>query len=706
MPFISFKAVNLSVFLLFLCIQSIGQSNEEVKESPPSTPSPEVQVQENTAGSTPVEKGRWLPGIVVGPGLMTFLGDIKGNKSDQPVRYRLGYGFEIHEKINSFLDLKLFALTGDLYGSKRTKDTLQNYHFRATTFSIGLGFQYNFYKPFYAKGKKAPVVTPYLGAGIEYLNFDSKADNYDASNKKYHYWSDGALMDAPEGENSALYSEPLKRDYNYETPLTQESSFAIPISGGLNFNISPKFNLLLGAAYHLTLTDNIDFIKTGGSDRFLFTSASIKWNLGATSPYTNFMEGGDEYSTEDFLALERDDTDKDGIRDYDDRCPGTPQGVQVNPDGCPLDDDKDGVPNYADLEANTPLGTPVDVSGTGITDEYIARKNAEEEAWMKATSAERVVHDIIYSVEDSTTGGGSGGRFFYPKVSEDGTSFRVKLGDTKNGIPADQVEAFMQVQDITTIADGETQIYVAGGYGSKDAAQNRMEELQRRGIKNPSLIALDKTGRIVPVAIAAARPPAKISFSGSRSYNMEFKVQLGAFSAKVPESTFSGIPSLTKETAPNGMTRYMGGSFQTYEQAVTFRNTMQGRGFKDAFVVALNEGTRVSISTPEARAIAEKAASNPSPRPSASNRVVYKVQVGLFKNQIPESLQKLYSTFPNLEKTKNPEGLDRYTAGRFNNYQEAMRLKEEIISQGVRGAFVVSFIGENQIPLGEALKRK
>ena len=36
----------------------------------------------------------------------------------------------------------------------------------------------------------------------------------------------------------------------------------------------------------------------------------------------------------------------DGVADDADKCANTPAGVQVDADGCPLDDDKDGVANY------------------------------------------------------------------------------------------------------------------------------------------------------------------------------------------------------------------------------------------------------------------------------------------------------------------------------------------------------------------------
>lgn len=57
------------------------------------------------------------------------------------------------------------------------------------------------------------------------------------------------------------------------------------------------------------------------------------------------------------------DSDGDGVPDGRDKCPGTPAGVAVDADGCPLDSDGDGVPDYMDACPDTPKGTQVDERG-------------------------------------------------------------------------------------------------------------------------------------------------------------------------------------------------------------------------------------------------------------------------------------------------------------------------------------------------------
>ena len=69
------------------------------------------------------------------------------------------------------------------------------------------------------------------------------------------------------------------------------------------------------------------------------------------------------------------DSDRDGVYDRDDVCPGTPRGVKVDANGCPIDSDRDGVLDYKDKCPQTPpgvrvdkTGCPLDSDGDGVAD--------------------------------------------------------------------------------------------------------------------------------------------------------------------------------------------------------------------------------------------------------------------------------------------------------------------------------------------------
>lgn len=64
-------------------------------------------------------------------------------------------------------------------------------------------------------------------------------------------------------------------------------------------------------------------------------------------------------------AHTRSDLDHDGVEDFADACPNTPQGAEVNSRGC-SDQDRDGVDDLADACPDTPPGSEVDTRGCTI----------------------------------------------------------------------------------------------------------------------------------------------------------------------------------------------------------------------------------------------------------------------------------------------------------------------------------------------------
>ncbi len=65
-------------------------------------------------------------------------------------------------------------------------------------------------------------------------------------------------------------------------------------------------------------------------------------------------------------------SDADPVPDYLDECPDTAPGLAVDANGCPLDSDADGVANGRDGCPSTPIGVRVDIRGCPLADERIA----------------------------------------------------------------------------------------------------------------------------------------------------------------------------------------------------------------------------------------------------------------------------------------------------------------------------------------------
>ena len=115
------------------------------------------------------------------------------------------------------------------------------------------------------------------------------------------------------------------------------------------------FNVGVGAKYALgngntSLRGDLKLFDGGGQDK-----AKIAMALGIQHVFGQARE-----KSKPMMAMKKEepvsrgsDSDNDGVMDNIDKCPTTPQGVDVNEMGCPRDDDGDGVANYEDKCPNT-----------------------------------------------------------------------------------------------------------------------------------------------------------------------------------------------------------------------------------------------------------------------------------------------------------------------------------------------------------------
>jgi hypothetical protein len=92
-------------------------------------------------------------------------------------------------------------------------------------------------------------------------------------------------------------------------------------------------------------------------------------------------------------------------------------------------------------------------------------------------------------------------------------------------------------------------------------------------------------------------------------------------------------------------------------------------------------------------------ATNPIPvNPEMPKGTYYMVQVGAFRNAIP---QDLFKEFVPIRGETTPTGLTRYTVGYFTNFDAANDAKKEIRGFGYKDAFVVGFRDGKRVSLTE-----
>lgn len=124
-----------------------------------------------------------------------------------------------------------------------------------------------------------------------------------------------------------------------------------------------NFNAGAGIKYPLNKTFSL-FAETGYIHGIPSNRTMDDGTIG--NVHDNFMKlvVGFEIS-----FIRQKDSDKDGVIDLLDKCPGTPKGATVDAEGCPSDSDGDGIFDGIDQCPNTPKGVKVDEKGCPFDDD-------------------------------------------------------------------------------------------------------------------------------------------------------------------------------------------------------------------------------------------------------------------------------------------------------------------------------------------------
>jgi len=140
------------------------------------------------------------------------------------------------------------------------------------------------------------------------------------------------------GQASALFGLGYTRN-RYSQGLDQKDEGVATLIG-FRFGLAPRLGLRLEAT--------ADYLAPPGG------AGDRTWNLGVQAGLS--MYAG---------AIGARDSDRDGVPNKEDRCPGTVRGEAVDPTGCPLakDSDGDGVLDGGDKCPGTPSGQRVDLTG-------------------------------------------------------------------------------------------------------------------------------------------------------------------------------------------------------------------------------------------------------------------------------------------------------------------------------------------------------
>lgn len=641
------------------------------------------------------------PTVGLGIGMFKFYGDILDANYGNPLVSNIGYDLHVKQQLNSFLTVKFYVLFGTLSANERSIN--RNLNFKSNITVGGFALMYNFDQFL----KEDRIISPYISIGIESLEFHSKTDLYDENGNYYNYWADGSIRNIAESDPNASSAIIIQRDYFYDTDLREldydgygkysERTFAVPFGVGATMHMSENIDFSIGTAFHFTFSDVIDNVdskstgerlgsqtQNGGNDNFLMTSFSLSYNF---LKHEKVEEIEEFEELMDYSAYDTEDEDGDGVIDFIDECSWTPEGVEVDEKGCPLDDDGDLVANYKDDELESRESAEVTQTGVEMTDEMIYESY---QRYLDSTGAFAEVETRVIAAEKG----------------KNSRRYKVQIGEFTEAIDAELVDKFLSLPDveIKTFGDSLTLVGV-GDYDNLPAAVQRKVQLTEEGFDAAIVVQEEKDGTFKSVGDEANNMYVDNSESTIHSQGLLFRVQLGAYSKRLPKSYLENVKNVMEIKADDGLWKYLYvASFKTVEDAAKTKiNLAIDYGIEDAFIVAYKDGKRITL---EKAGVISSQKENITPTKAIKYdkaEVKFKIQIGSYKNQLPTEVLSKFMTMDDVQQTELEGGLSRYTAGGdFSSYEEAEVFKNKLTSEGLEGAFVIATYKDELIPVSTA----
>ncbi|GAB4203427.1 MAG: hypothetical protein Fur0023_10280 [Bacteroidia bacterium] len=697
------------------------------------------------------------PKISVSAGNMSFWGDVGDVNYQPPLTSRYGFEIAFTHQMTNYLQVNFNFLYGKLGANENTY--IRHENFQSEIRYGGFNLLYDFGNLIPEKFKIRPFVTAGVG-GFEFL---SKTDLYDKNGNKYYYWSDGSIRNLPENSPDASKSIRLVRDYYYETDIREsnrdgygkypERAWAFPLGGGVVMKVTDHVDFKIGASYYLTTTDYIDGIAKGGQelrkgnakkDKWVYSYVSFQYDLFV--PKKKAEEAGfdtlpDSYfEGVDWMAIDSADTDGDGVKDWFDKCQGTPKTAKIYADGCPEDTDGDGVPDYKDDENPSPKGFEVNMYGVALTDEYWQKWYNE---YFDSTGDFHIKEEYIDNVMALKT----------KEVKDVNTKiYTVELAKYKGGVPSDEIAYLMSIGDVKsmTLEDGTTVVYTAGQYEDVKLAIKRRDEFREEGLKKATVgyfkgeqyysmtdeelekevknreqkesIAKSDTNKNDNTGNNDITKDNETNIAKNNETNKDnikpeefkkdeviYRVQLGAFRRPISKEIFKNVPGgIIEFKTDDGLYKYAGKAFKTMQEAAEFRAKLVLMGYSDAFVTAYKNRKRVPLNEVGVTMITtekENLKENVEFSSISKSAIEFKIQLGALKkpDNIKEFEEKTKSLL-NVQKQNTILGLYRFTVGGFNTYEQAQNYLKELQKKGFDDAFIIATFNNELIPVQDAIE--
>ena len=665
----------------------------------------------------------YKPIISVGVGTLSFFGDIgdtvqgKNRINRAPFQGGFSYTLRLVNPLNDYLDVAFYAMFGSTSVRQTTPSSLyptpNGLSFRSSIKSGGITFNYNFNQLL----KKGHIVEPYVHLGIESIEFNSEIDT-DPNDPSNFYDSDVSIFSVDQPAN--------------------KYAVGIPLEIGAHVHIGNKIKFRVGSAIHFTSTDYIDGINNSvkfpfgsGKDNLLFTHIAIAYDFNAKKAKPPLDPLMDEISM-NLLLQDTIDSDGDSVVDHIDFCAKTPLNTPVDQFGCPLDDDLDGVINSKDKELLTMEGVIVNENGVTMTEddfmlayrkyrdstgEYSQWDTIYNKSYAGPLRSKLTISEII-KVEP---------------VKKPTKELFIVVGSDVQGVSSEELWEKLADKDFQVKESGDSIMYVLGGYDENELS-TKIKELEDNNVEVQGIVEISSDDEIIPLKqleideimnTPVVQADKDLSSKSSANYDNEpsseyvpviqpndnlptFRVQIGAFNRKIKKSIFKDIPNVVGIKGDDGLYRFFSGSYTDKSKAASHKVDMTLTGYNDAFIVAFQNGKRISLK--EAGFEVKKnfsenleVSSTPSENPIDSEMVRFKIQVGAFKEKVPADILASFKKLGNVKAITNAgQGYTKYYMGDLTDYANAVKFRKKLVTNGIVDCFIVGEFKNNIITSKEA----
>ena len=668
------------------------------------------------------EESLYKPIVSFGIGTLAFYGDIgdtlNGKIRRSPFSGGFSYTLRLINPINEYLDVAFYAMLGST-GVKQNEESLlyptpNGLLFNSTIKSGGITFNYNFNQLL----KKGHIVEPYIHLGIESIEYNSQVDTDPTD--EINFDSDVSIFSQDQPAN--------------------KYAVGIPLEIGAHLHVGNKLKFRVGTAMHFTSSDYLDGIYNSnnfplgiGKDNLLYTHIAIAYDFNAEKKDPPLDPLMDEVSM-NLLLQDTIDSDGDSIVDHIDLCAKTPPNTQVDAFGCPVDDDSDGVPNSFDKELLTYEDVIVNEDGVTMTDDdfLLAYK------MYKDSTGEYAEWDTIINKSFSGPLRSKITSLDKKKVEKEKPKkdLFIVIGSDVQGVSAEDLWEKLADKDFQVKESGDSIMYVLGGYDEKELS-DKIKELEENNVEVQGVVEIaenedvkplenEQIEKIISSPEIIIEDSSEIISEGSSDSELDtkedmvqvispddnaptFRVQIGAFNRKIQKSVFKGIPNVVGIKGDDGLYRFFSGSYSDKSEAASHKIDLSLSGYNDAFLVAFKNGKRITLKEAgfevnenfkENLEISSKASENPID----PEMVRFRVQVGAFKEKVPDDILASFKKLGTvMAKTNAGQGYTKYYMGDFMEYKNVLKFRSKLFDNGLIDCFIVGEFQNKIITSREAL---